>query len=342
MIRMKNQIPVLFSLAALFFTGACATEETVYVNEDAKRYFDAWLSVNHPEATPSGLGVYIIDELPGSGETIGDADAYLFVEYTVRDLDGNIKETTLEKISKQVGTYSRSNYYGPRVFLNNRAATPAGFLEMIKGMRVGGTRTAIVPGWLNVKADHETADDYLKEESGTAAIYTCKLTGKTDDINKWQIDSLERYVAKHMGDVDSTFYGYYYKQIRAPKDSLQIPRDTSFHINYTGRLLNGQVFDTTIRDTAKVHGIYSASKSYAPVQINMSESHSEITLGSPGISSGSTLVEGFSYCLSKMGHNEKGICAFYSPFGYMHNGSGNAIPGYSPISFEIELVDKAE
>ena len=56
---------------------------------------------------------------------------------------------------------------------------------------------------------------------------------------------------------------------------------------------------------------------------------------------GSTMVDGFSYCLSNMKKNEKGIVAFYSVYGYGTNGKGS-IPKYAPISFEIELVPKPE
>lgn len=336
-----NRLKILCGLAAAaLLPAACATEESIPVNEAAKRYFDAWMQVNHPAAEPSGLGVYIIDDQPGIGASVGNEDQYLFVEYTMRDLKGTIQETNVAKVAQQLGTFDQGRYYGPRVLLNSRAGTKAGFLDVLQGMRVGGTRTAIVPGWLNVTKNYETAEEYLNKESGNPAIYTCTLTGKTDNITKWEIDTLERFVARHMSHVDSTLYGYYYKQFKAPSDTTTLRRDTSFYINYTGRLLNGRVFDTTVKDTAKMYGIYSKTKTYAPVQINLKENFTEITMGSSGSSSTSELVKGFSYCLSKMKKHEKGVCAFYSPYGYSYTGSGKAIPPFAPVSFEIELVDK--
>ena len=172
-------------------------------------------------------------------------------------------------------------------------------------------------------------------------ICTVTLTGKTDDIYKWEIDTLERFAARYMGGVDSTEFGYYYKQLREPDDTASIRTDSTICINYVGRLMDGKVFDTTIEDTAKVWGIYSPSKQYAPVYISLAAEYPDITMSSTESGEGSTMVDGFSYCLSNMKKNEKGIVSFYSVYGYGTNGKGS-IPKYAPISFEIELVPKPE
>lgn len=332
------------TVAAVTAMTSCAKEATESKNGDNKLYLDAWLSVHYPNIQPTGLGIYITDDQPGTGDEIGEKDFYYFVRYTATDLDGTIGSTTEEKVAQQVGSYSKGDYYGPTVVLNSSLATQVGVLEMIKGMRVGGTRTAIIPGWLNVTLDgdegYETGDDYFKNETGSNAIYTITLTDKTEDIHKWEVDSLERYTARVMGDVDSTFYGYYYQQLKEPTDTTTLPRDTTFYINYTGRLLNGQVFDTTVEDTAKFYGIYSASKTYEPQKVTLSEDHSGITLGGSSSSDGNTVIEGFAYCLSKLKSYEKGVCAFYSYLGYGYSGSGSSIPKYAPLSFEIEIVDQ--
>lgn len=341
-----NKIVSLAMAAATVasLAGACAKENTESINADNKIYFDAWMSTRHPGIQPTGLGVYIIDDQAGTGEAVTEDDYYLFVRYTKTDLDGTIGSTTEEKVAQRIGTYTKGDYYGPTVVLNSGLATQVGVLEMIKGMKVGGTRTAVVPGWLNVTIKgtegYETGEDYLENETGSNAIYTITLADKTTDIHKWEVDSLERYTARVMDNVDSTFYGYYYQQLKAPSDTTTFPRDTTFYINYTGRLLNGQVFDTTIEDTAKVHGIYSSSKTYEPQMVKLSETYTDITLGGSGSSDGSTTINGFAYCLSKMKAFEKGACAFYSYLGYGYSGNGNAIPAYAPLTFEIEVVDK--
>jgi FKBP-type peptidyl-prolyl cis-trans isomerase len=39
---------------------------------------------------------------------------------------------------------------------------------------------------------------------------------------------------------------------------------------------------------------------------------------------------------------EKGVGVFYSNLGYQYSGSGASIPGYAPLIFEVEIVEKPE
>ena len=330
----------VLALAAGLAAG-CAKEGKTATNEDAKRFMDAWISVHHPEVRPTGLGIYVIDDQPGEGSALGDEE-YVFIERTVTDLDGTVTATTSETMAVQVGSFDAANYYGPIVLRRDKAYTETGYLEMLRGMRVGGTRTAVIPGWLNVTADYGTAGEYIDNESGDDVICTLRLVDKYDDIYAWEADTLERFVARWMDGVDSTSFGYYYKVLVPSKSTKDIPNDSTFYINYTGRLLNGKVFDTTIADTAKRHGIYVSSKSYKPVRITKNENFTAITMESNSTAttgSGSTLVKGFSYTLSKMRRFEKGICAFSSLDAYGYAGSGSGIPRHAPVCFEIELVD---
>jgi len=333
---------ILFVAAAYALAASCAKESSLGLNDLNKSYFDSWMHVNHPDLQKTGLGIYILEDTPGTGELVTDDDYYIFARYTYYDLDGNITGTTEEDVDKQLGSYSTSNYYGSDIIFMDTDYSSAGLMEIFKGMRVGGTRTAIIPGWLNATASYDTEEDYLKNCTGTDAICKVTLEGKVEDIYEWEIDTLERFTLHQMADVDSTVYGYYYQQLVAPKDTTSYPNDTSFYINYTGRLLNGKVFDTTIKDTAKFYGIYSATKSYAPVCIKLNEDFTEITMSSSSSSDGSTLVNGFSYCLSQIGRYEKGRVAFYSGHGYGYTGSSPSIPKYAPICFDIEVVDEPE
>ena len=87
----------------LALAGGCAKESTVSLNGDNKMYLDAWLSVHHPDVSPTGLGIYIIDDQPGTGAAVADGDLYYFIRYTGRDLDGKIGSTSEEKVAQQVG-----------------------------------------------------------------------------------------------------------------------------------------------------------------------------------------------------------------------------------------------
>ncbi len=326
--------------AAIALVSGCAKEVKTDTSNVNQEFMEAWMKSRHPGTSPTGLGVYILEDIPGSGTAVTDDDMYLFAEYTSTDLEGNVSQTTKEKTSQQIGSFSAANYYGPRVLINSKSFTETGILETIRGMRVGGTRKAVIPGWLNATQDYATAEEYLKNSSGANIICTIRIVDKTTDITAWEVDTLQRYVARNMNSVDSTKFGYYVRTVKEPTKTEKFSIDTTFYINYTGRLLNGHVFDSTIEDTAKVHGIWSSGRKYAPTKVTMDEEYTKITIGADDSSEGSTVIDGFSYCLSNLRPYEKVICAFNSQKGYGYNGKGSTIPPFAPLVYEIEVVDE--
>ena len=70
------------------------------------------------------------------------------------------------------------------------------------------------------------------------------------------------------------------------------------------------------------------------------EDYTAITMGSS--SNSSTVIDGFAYALWNMRPHEAGTSIFYSPLGYGSTGSGSKIPGFSPLRFDIYIVDKED
>lgn len=350
---MKNIYTYILSFAAVIGLAAgCAKEVTSGPNEANERFMKAWMHVyNQTKGTdiePSGLGIYILEETPGDGAEVTE-NGYAIVEYVKTDLDGNISEYTDALTAKQLGTYSPANYYGPKVWLTKDETIQAGLQNALVGMKVGGRKKVLVPSWLMTYSTYGSAAEYLKHSSDYSnTIYDVTVKSFTDSIDVWQQDSIERYIIKEYGDVKSfsnDTTGFYFKREGSlPADAKEFSKDTSIYINYTGKLLNGLVFDTTSERTAKEQDIYDPSKTYGPVKINWSESAGGITMGS----SSSSVISGFARTLWKMRYapdskyRDKCIGIFTSSFGYGYSGSGSSIPGYAPLIFEIEVVDKPE
>ncbi len=359
----------LFLSAAIIVTSllanSCAKHVYVGPNEANKRYFEAWLKVNNINVKPSGLGIYVLEDTPGNGADI-KKDGFVFMDYTTYDLEGNIISYTTSEVAKQIGTYDYNAYsyfYGPQFLTTYEGNIYAGVAELLKDMKVGGSRKAIIPGWLFSYDSYDTEEEYIKKTAATdPKIYDVKIKDFTTDIDKWEIDSIGRFfnngkilidgiaadklfTNEHgwtMTEADSVSKGFYYKQLKAPVDTTSFEADTTIYINYTGRLLNGQVFDTTIENVAKDNNIYSSSRTYEPVQINWPSAdemeYSGITMGTDDTET----IAGFAMTLWQMRSMEKGIGVFYSPLGYSTSGSGSTIPAYSPLIFEIEIVEKPE
>lgn len=337
---------ILYTLAAVAVAG-CAKEVSVGSNDANKRFFDAWIHVNHPGVTPTELGTYVLEENPGDGATV-EKDGFAIVDYVVTDLEGNITSYTYKETAKQLGQYDTSYYYGPKVLTTTEGTIQAGVADALLGMKVGGSKKVVIPGWLFTYKVYDNIEDYLnppKDDLTTSAtydnaIYNVTVTDFTDNINDWQINKMGEYFKANpelgLTVKDSLKMGFYYKQLQAPQSLDSLKSDTTVYINYTGKLLNGLIFDTTDERTAKDNGIYSSSREYKPVPVKWASEYSDITLD------GSNIIGGFALTLWQMRPYEKGVGIFYSDLGYTYSGSGKSIPGYAPLIFEIELVDKPE
>lgn len=340
----------IFSIAAMAsIIAGCAKPVESTKNDAEKKFFDSWILINHPDAQKTTLGSYILESQEGSGSAAGTAsqNPHVRLNYTIRDLDGKVSSTSDMKMAQQLGKYVDSNYYGPQVMSRKEGTVATGLEELLESMKVGGKMKAAVPGWLTGSKVYGSAEEYLRNASGTNAIYELELVEAISDVKKWEVDSLVRYMQANYPEVNPADtasteeyngkkYGFYYILQKATDHPDSTYTDgTRVYLNYTGRLLNGQVFDTTIEKTAKDAGIYSAGNTYAPTYVTWKNSYNDLTLGS----SESKVIDGFKFALFRMKPHEKGTAIFYSAYGYEDSGSGEKIPAYSPLIFEFELVD---
>lgn len=349
---MKNTYRALTYIVAAALLAGCAKAAPEGANIANKRYIDAWMQLNHPgvKATWNGAddknGIFIIESEEGSGAEV-KKDGYAIVTYTATDLEGNITSYTGKETAKQLLVYDTTTYYGPQVWMTKNETIQAGIQNAIVGMKTGGKRKVVIPSWLMTYSSYPTTEEYVGKKSDYSnAIYEIKVEDFADDINKWQIGKMETFMSENYGGADtftSDTTGFYYKRISAQSGTAdKFDSDTTIYINYTGKLLNGLVFDTTIERTAKDNGLYDASKEYAPLPVAWGEGYSDLTLD------GSSVVTGFALALWNLRNlgdgdiMDKGVAVFYSSLGYGYSGSGASIPGYSPLVFEIEIVPAPE
>lgn len=331
---------IIPALAALTLVCGCAKTQSEGLNDSSKRFLDAWIQVYHPELVSKKVfpGYYIMKDVPGTGDLVGPAilTPYIRAEYRITDLEGNILTSTYEEDSYKLRTYVKSAYYGPEVFGRQDNAMYTGLDYAVSDMKVGGTRELLIPGWLMGNERFETEEEYIRNVSGTTCIYKIEVKDRIQDVVKWEQDSLWTFVRNNYPYATCDTTGFYRQVIRKSTDGVPFQKDTTIYINYIGRRLDGMVFDTSIADTAKVYGLYSSSGTYGPVVVKWNKDASSITMGTDN----NSVITGFAYLLSKMGPYEKAIGMFTSDLGYSSGGSGNAIPGYSPLLFEVEVVDK--
>lgn len=348
---MKNIFKYIFFAVAAIFPASCARTVSEGANEASKRYFDAWLKVNGiSESQKTGRGIYVLEENKNDGGILVTRDGYAIVEFTSTDLDGQITDYTNAEQAHQLGTYLPSTYYGPTVWTTTAQTIRAGLLDGIAGMKTGETKKFIVPSWLMSYEDFATEEEYLAHSTDfNNTIFDIKIVDFTKDINEWQFVNMVRtmndekfYDGRFRGtslqDTTGVAYGMFYKPLVEELAEKDFPEDTTIYINYTGRLLNGLVFDTNIERVALDNNLSTSGRTFGPSAVSWSEDSDDITLGE------SSVITGFSKTLWKMSKLRKGskaIGMFYSGLGYGYSGSTN-IPGYAPLIFEIEFVGKPE
>lgn len=340
-----NRKPILLMAAVCLLAGACAKNQASTTGQTAQEYLKLWMDKFHPGIPAGEDGLYILEETPGTGVEWTSEAPYIRVHSTIRTLDGTISSTTDETLSKQLGTYVKGNYYGPKYQVLGPGYSYAGVDALVKGMRQGGSRKAVIPSWMLTTSRFDTQKEYIDAcTSSTHLIYEITLAGFTTDPEQAEKNELDSYVHSTFGNVSSASYitdqdpdgtFWFISDVSGFKEEDALKPGTSVQINYTGHLLDGTVFDTSVEKTAKDAGIYSSSRTYETQKVTLAESYSDITMGDS-----SSLINGFKGGLSLMHwKGQKAIVLFTSKHGYSSSGSGSAIPGYAPIWFELEIVE---
>ena len=95
------------------------------------------------------------------------------------------------------------------------------------------------------------------------------------------------------------------------------------YTNYTGRLLDGTVFDTNLEDVARENDVFDPSRSYRIFQF---------TLGS------TEAIQGFNIGFRQMSSGSKGVLIIPSPWAYRDFTTIPGVPPNSVLMFDVEFL----
>jgi len=196
----------------------------------------------------------------------------------------------------------------PFTFYHNGGETNI-FLKMLPFMREGEQATFILPSTLAGGSQvfpNLPANSPIRCDISFMRIYSEEVT--IDEYvakNNIQLTSKDSILSKLTG------YTNYLRYIKVREGSADVIVGKVAKLKYTGRLLNGFVFDSNINRTD--------SLSY--------------TIGGTN-----SLVQGFSAGVAKMKLGERATFIIPSGLGYGRTGSGNKIPGETTLIFDVEMV----
>jgi FKBP-type peptidyl-prolyl cis-trans isomerase FklB len=98
----------------------------------------------------------------------------------------------------------------------------------------------------------------------------------------------------------------------------------SLLVNYTGRFLDGRVFDTSIEQIARDNNMYNQSRDYQPFPIVLGYSQ---------------VIPGWHHALYQMKEGEKATALIPSAWAYGPSGRAPTIGPNTVLAFDLELVE---
>ncbi len=154
-------------------------------------------------------------------------------------------------------------------------------------------------------------DKMLAEEKALMAKYEADEAANTN-----------KYIASHKLIFTTTPSGLKYKITKASQKRKPLAGDTVF-VNYTGRTLDGKVFDSSVAAEGTKAGLQRPVDSYQPFQ--MVVGHGEV-------------IPGWDEGLLLLNEGAKATLMIPSKLAYAEKGAGDAIKPFSTLLFDVELV----
>ncbi len=306
---MKRVIIVKYFVPALVLLIAfsCDDNSNHLHKEKEMRLLKQYLEAKNITAEPESSGLYFIPTDEGSGIK-PEKDHWVIIRYTAKTINDNIFDTTDEKVAISNNIYSASIIYGDKR-LPLASTAIAGVREGLMMMREGGHATLIIPshlGYGSAGAGRVPAYSTL--------IYEIKLVKVIKDPVDYEKQIIENYIAMY---ADSTHLvlntresGLYYFEISEGTGDNLPEEDDNVSVYYSGTLTDGRVFDSNIGGSAFT-----------------------FTIGA------NQTIKGFEEGVKLMKIGGRSRLVIPSSIGYGEEGSGDKIPGFTPLVFDIKLSD---
>lgn len=323
---------------ALLLTASLAFSCAVNPDEDSDAAYDhmmnAWIRVHHPTVKPYGTyGAYVLQMDKGDGGAIGDS-AYIRVHYTKRSLDGTVISTNVRSLAEQLGINDNTACYDGNVWRMTQGYLPDALEEVLRTMRGGGSADIALP--MSHSSHSATAyDAFSSTEEADNYVYEMAVDTVITDIIGYQDQLMRNYFRQHYNSEATLSTHHFFKKIVEKTDPADtIPEGNTVKVRYIGRLLNGQVFDTNIEDTAKFYRIWTGKSAYDALNIAVYKQNEE------QFENNNSVVKGFGQSVLHMNYGEKAVTVFNSELGYGAKGSNPAIPEYAPLCFWLYVEPK--
>lgn len=273
------------------------------------------------KVTPSGLHYVVHQEgrgaTPKPGETVK-------VHYAGKLTNGKLFDTSLEEQAKIHGKYNPGRPYKPFEFQIGRGRVIKGWDEGIALLNPGAKATLLVPSYLGY-GERGAGGDIPPNSVLVFDVELVGIKGKGDTQKrklKEQVTIKQYIQQKRLKNAQVTTSGLHYI-IHKKGKGAQASSGKKVRVHYTGKLLNGKVFDTSVETVAKQSGKYNAGRKYEPI---------EFALGRGQV------IRGWDEGIALLKVGDKATFVIPSALAYGARSAGPDIPPHSILVFEVELV----
>jgi FKBP-type peptidyl-prolyl cis-trans isomerase FkpA len=137
-----------------------------------------------------------------------------------------------------------------------------------------------------------------------------------------ELVALDKYIAASKYPFENAANGLKYQLLRNTTNKRPLPGDTVM-VNYTGRLIDGKVFDSSIEEEAKKAGLVQPGRSYGPFQFVIGQGQ---------------VIQGWDEGLLLLREGAMAQFVIPSSLAYGGNAMGTDIKPYSTLIFDVEMV----
>ena len=171
--------------------------------------------------------------------------------------------------------------------------------------------------------DIMTKEEHQKWEKEQFAMLQQKQQEEAAKQLQEDTKVITNYLAEQQIKAETTPSGLFYV-IDKPGQGEHPKKGSKVKVNYTGQLLDGKVFDTSVEEKAKQHGVHNPHRPYEPIAFQL------------GVGQ---VIVGWDEGISLLQKGSKARLFIPSALAYGAQGAGGLIPANAVLIFEVELVD---
>ena len=313
---MRKYLKLISSLLffAFIFTGCLEVDDPNKEQRDeSNRILEDYIQKNNIQAEKSEHGYYyeVLNESSVGAET--DPGDILGVYYNISLLNGKV----IDSLQPSMGEPMPYRHLVNKIY-------PVGLDYAASKMSAGDKYRLYLPSYLSY-GDIEIDSLMPSYANVIAELEIVYVNDSTQQVQR-NIQSLNAYAADEgWGNLDSYESGLLYHQIEAGTGE-QPDEGEQVKVKYTGKLLNGEIFDQSADDTPFTF------------RVGMGQ-----------------VIKGWDEGIAKMKKGEKGVLLLPSNLAYWETNSNrnypyelflptevlnNFIPPFSPLVFEVELLNE--